>query len=180
MVLNKCHDFLENASPNLFKKYIKEALVVKEIKYDWNEKMKALQEKGYNEKEILNTKKEMAKLEDSEFLKNFPFHGLFTSKREVTQNMASEEADETKKYCLHREIRYAKATLLNLPQVLPLFKLRSTGKYLPIQQYADNLAQYLDDSRSMTTLTMNDLNHVLGKLQGSSMICQLLITEFEE
>ena len=52
---------------------MKEALVIKEIKYNWNEKMKALQEKGYNEKEILNMKKEMAKLKDSEFLKNCLF-----------------------------------------------------------------------------------------------------------
>ena len=46
---------------------------MKEIKYNWNEKMKALQEKGYNEKEILNMKKEMAKLKDSEFLKHCLF-----------------------------------------------------------------------------------------------------------
>ena len=55
-VLNKC----ENACPDLFK----EALVIKKIKYKWNEKMKALQKKGFSRKVILNTKKEMAKLKD--------------------------------------------------------------------------------------------------------------------
>ena len=55
--LNKCRDLLENATPNLFKRYKIEALVIKDIKYNWNEQMKAMQEKGYNEKEILNRKK---------------------------------------------------------------------------------------------------------------------------
>ena len=34
--------------------------------------MKALQKKGYNEKEILNTKKKLTKLKDLEFLKSCP------------------------------------------------------------------------------------------------------------
>ena len=104
---------------------MKEALVIKEIKYNWNEKMKALQEKGYNEKEILNMKKEMAKLKDSEFLKNCLFM-VYLPAKERWQN-TSEEADETKKHHLYHEIRCAKATLLNLPQALPLFKLWSRG-----------------------------------------------------
>ena len=65
----------------------------------------------------------MAKLTYLEFLKNCPFHGLFTSKREVTQYMASEEADEIKIHRLYHEIRYAKATLSNVLQASPLFKL---------------------------------------------------------
>ena len=116
---------MENSSPNLFKKYKKEALVIKKIKYDWNEKMKALQEKGYNEKETLNTKNETAKLKDLEFLKKCQFYGPFTSKREVTQYIASEETNETKRHRLYHEIRYAKATLLNLTQASLLLKLQS-------------------------------------------------------
>ena len=72
--------------------------------------------------------------------------------------MASEKANKNKKH-LNHEIRYAKATL-NLPQASPLSKLRSWGKYLPIQQYADNLEQYLEDSRYISTFKMDDLNHV--------------------
>ena len=78
--------------------------------------------------------------------------------------MTSEEADETKRNRLYCVNRYPKATSLNLPQASPLLKLRSRGKYLPIQQYADNLAQYLDDSRSMSTSKMNDLDHVNCKV----------------
>ena len=56
MVLNKYGNLLENRSHNLFT----EALVITEVKYDWNEKMmKALQKKGYNKKVILNMKREM-------------------------------------------------------------------------------------------------------------------------
>lgn len=57
-----CSINVKNACPDLFK----EALVIKKIKYKWNEKMKALQKKkkGFSRKVILNTKKEMAKLKD--------------------------------------------------------------------------------------------------------------------
>ena len=74
----------------------------------------------------------MDKLKDLEFLKNCLFHGSFNSKRDIPQYMASKEANENKRNQLYREIRYAKATSLNLPQAQQLLKLRSRGKYLPI------------------------------------------------
>lgn len=43
-MLNNCDNLLKNDSCNLFK----EALVIKEGRYDWNEKMKAVQKKGFN------------------------------------------------------------------------------------------------------------------------------------
>ena len=57
--------------------------------------------------------------------------------------MASDKTNEDKRNHLYRKIIYARETLLSLPQASPLFKLRNRGKYLPIQQYAENLAQYL-------------------------------------
>ena len=102
--------------------------------------MKALQKKGYNEKGILYSKEEMAKLKDLEFLKNCLFHGPINSIRAVTQYLSSEEENENKRNHSYYEIRYVKARLINLPQASPLSKLHSQGKYLPIQQYADNLA----------------------------------------
>ena len=62
---------------------------------------------------------------------------------------------------MYHEIKYAKA-------------ITKPRKCLPIQQYPDNLAQYLDDSRSMSTLITNDLNHVLSKLQGLPTIYQIV------
>ena len=135
-MLNKCDNFLKNASPS----FLKEVLVIQKIKYRWEEMMKALQKKGYNEKGILNAKEEMAKLKDLEFLTNCLFHGPINSKRAVTQYLSSEEENENKRNHSYYEIRYVKATLINLPQASPLSKLHSQGKYLPIQQYADNLA----------------------------------------
>ena len=52
MVVPSKHGLLKNASGNIFT----EALVIKKVKFNWNEK-KALQKKGYNEKVILNIKK---------------------------------------------------------------------------------------------------------------------------
>ena len=53
MLPSKYDILLKNASGNIFT----EALVIKEVKFNWNENRKALQKKGYNEKVILNTKK---------------------------------------------------------------------------------------------------------------------------
>ena len=55
MVPSKYEGLLKNASGNIFT----EALVIKEVKFNWNEKRKALKKKGYNEKVILNTKRKM-------------------------------------------------------------------------------------------------------------------------
>ena len=53
VVLTKYENLLKNASHNIFM----EALVIKEVKYDWNEKMKVLQKKGYYEEVIINMKR---------------------------------------------------------------------------------------------------------------------------
>ena len=45
--------------------------------------MKALQEKGYNEKELLNLKNEDDKMKDLEFLKKQTIPGPFTTSDEV-------------------------------------------------------------------------------------------------
>lgn len=52
MILNKFNDMFKKFGPNLFKKWRKEALIIKEIKCLWLEKMKAPERKEYNEKDI--------------------------------------------------------------------------------------------------------------------------------
>ena len=69
MVVPSKHGLLQNASGNIFT----EALVIKEVKFNWNEKKKALQKKGYNEKVILNMKRKMT----------------YTEKRQTNINFAS-------------------------------------------------------------------------------------------
>ena len=55
---------------NLNTLFMMPAREIKDLKIEWNEKMKGLKEKGYTEKEALNLKNEQANLRDLEFLKN--------------------------------------------------------------------------------------------------------------
>ena len=70
MVLNKCSDLIAKKGKGEFKKYQKAAKEIKELKVQWNEKMQALQEKGYEVQELTNVHQEETKLGDLEFLKS--------------------------------------------------------------------------------------------------------------
>ena len=149
-----------------YKSFRKQAAAIKEIKYAWNAKMKELQEKGYSEKEIMNTKREAAKLADLEFIKSQEISGPFTSKSEIQDFVAKEDIPEVeKRNRLYREVRYARTTSLSLAPTAAVFRLRNGGKYLSIQEYADNLSQYLDDSKCVKSLTLIDLHEVLNLMQ---------------
>ena len=52
MVLNKTFDFMEKNTKPL-KEYIKPAIDIKEIKAEWNEKMKKREQEGYRKKEYI-------------------------------------------------------------------------------------------------------------------------------
>ena len=54
MVINKCADLIKKTESGEFKRFRKEAMRIKELKMDWNNKMKQLQEQGYKENEIKN------------------------------------------------------------------------------------------------------------------------------
>ena len=97
VVPNKCDNLSKNTSPNLFE----EALVIKEMKYKQNEKMKTLQK---DKMRNIKYEKEKAKLKDLELLKNCLFHDPFNSKRDVTKYMASKEANKNKRNHLCREM----------------------------------------------------------------------------
>ena len=68
---------------------------------------------------------------------------------------------------LYIEVRYAKSTSLTLPPTALVFRLKMAGRNLLTEDYANNLAQYLDDTQNVSSLTMNDLNTALGNLQGN-------------
>ena len=72
---------------------------------------------------------------------------------------------------LYVEVWYARTTSLSLKETAKVFRLRRGGKKLETMEYATNLMEYLDDSKNMTSLTISDLNNVLGCLQGN-FLCQ--------
>ena len=169
MVLNRSSDLLEERQPGDFKKFKKEAAAIKEIHIKWNKKMQELEEKGYSEKELVNSKKEASKLKDLEFLKSQHIPGPFTSNGEIQAFMTSCVESKEKNNRMYREVRYARITCLSLKETSSVFQIRSGGKNLLTQDYADNLCQYLDDSSVVSTLSMSDFNNVLTAMHGMYM-----------
>ena len=127
MVLNKCSDLMAKKGRGEFKKYRRAAKEIKELKIQWNEKMRGLQEQGYEEKEIKNVHQEKTKLGDLEFLKFQSPPGPFTRKQEVLDYMAANITDLDKRNRLYREVRYARLTSQTLPPSSALFRLRTSG-----------------------------------------------------
>ena len=68
---------------------------------------------------------------------------------------------------MYREVRFQRNTSLSLKKEAAVFRLKRSSKYLPTAEYATNLAKYLDQSRNVTNLTMNDLRNVLTGLNGA-------------
>ena len=66
---------------------------------------------------------------------------------------------------LYIEIRYAKNTCLSLKHSSSVFTLRRKNRNLSSEEYASNLKEYLGDARHKTSLTMEDLTNVLGKIR---------------
>ena len=75
---------LENIQKVDRKKWEKPVQDINEIRLQWNEKMKAYEEKGYSEKEALNIRAEQTKLADLDFLKGQNPPEPFTTSEEVS------------------------------------------------------------------------------------------------
>ena len=71
MVLNKSTDLTIKNLSN-FRKYRKLALEIKELKSQWNRKMKVLEMSGSSQTEIISTNTELQKLDDLNFLRKQP------------------------------------------------------------------------------------------------------------
>ena len=126
--------------------------------------MKDLQTEGYAAKYLLNLKKQNALNQDLNFLKTCG--GPFTSKQEISAYMQEDEDEAAKIKRLYIEVRYARTTSLTLPANAKLFRLRSdANKKMNAEEYAKNLAQYLDDHKSIGGIDMQELNGVLEKLK---------------
>ena len=122
MVLNKGKDLI---CPKDLYKFKKPAQSIKQIKLQWNEKMKAMEARGFSQKEALNLKEETRKLADLEFLKNQTPTGPFTSSEEVSSYLLNDEIDEdSKNHRLYIEIRYARKTSLSLKPTASVFRLK--------------------------------------------------------
>ena len=159
MVLNSSFDKINNSDSRLFMDFRKQASDIKDLKIKWNSKMKALQEEGYTEKDLLNLKREAQKLADLEFLKTQELPGPFTNGKDVMEFMSYAVDQKTRNTRLYREVRYARMTSLSLKETASVFRLKKSGKNLDSQLYVNNLVQNLDNSRSIGAQMLHRINY---------------------
>ena len=73
---------------------------------------------------------------------------------------------------LYVEVWYARVSSSTLKETASIFCLKRNGRNLTTQEYADNLIKYMDDTESMNTLTLADLNTVLAQMVDNDGNCE--------
>ena len=61
-VIFRAKDLLQAVDPKKKNSFRKQSLAIKELKLSWNKRMQELEKEGYEAKEILNAKKDSAKI----------------------------------------------------------------------------------------------------------------------
>ena len=166
-VIKSASDLIDSCEADHFKKFKFQAKMIKSLMNEWNEKMKLLQKEGYDEKKLLNAKKESKRRKDLAFLKSQTPPGPFTNADEIRQYNTLDIDESQRNKRMYIEVRYARVTSLTLKSTSPLFRLKRDGKNLDTTEYTENLIKYMDDSESVNSLTLDDLNCVLNQLQKS-------------
>ena len=138
----------------------------------WNEKMAVLHEQGYDEKKLINAKKESNKLKDLTYLKSPVAPGPFSTADEVHSNIRLPLEKHEKNKRLYVEVRYARELSSTLKETASIFCLKRIGRNLTTQEYADNLIKYMDDTESMNTLALADVNTVLAQMVDNDGNCE--------
>lgn len=162
MVLNKSADLTKNLTD--FRRFRKPLAEIKEFKVEWKKKMKIMEEAGYSKNENKSITVEKTKLEDLEFLQKQSLPGPLTTSEKVTEFMESEPESTEKNNRMYKEIRFQRNSSQALKNNAAVFRLKRNGKNLETSEYASNLVMYLDQSRNITNLTMDDLRNVLTGL----------------
>ena len=145
---------------------------IKDVMKQWNEKMAVLQKQGYDKKKLINAKKESNKLKDLTYLKSQVSPGPFTTADEVRSNIRLPLEENEKNKRLYVEVWYARVYSSTLKETASILRIKQNGRNLTTQEYADNLIKYMDDTESMNTLTLADLNTVFPYKMADAIFCK--------
>ena len=171
LVLNKSFDLIEIKDPKDFNKFRKPAQEISALKGEWKEKMKAMEEEAFSDKETINLHIESIEYKDLEFLKSVG--GPFTTTEEMQSYEKEIEDSKRKNKRLYVEVRCAKNMSLRLKHTDPVFRLKRDNKNLHSSVYAENLMIYLRTVRkSGNILSMNDLSDAIKKITGTNVNVQ--------
>ena len=122
--------------------------------------MHQLQEKCYNEKELLNLRNKQNHLNDLRFSKEQEIKGPFSCAEDVKRFMDSCEKTIHRMYI---EVRYAKASS-GMGDNKSMFRLKKDGKLLTLVDYQNGLLRYFEGTQRTKALSMADPNNVLAAL----------------
>ena len=180
LVLNKSFDLIEKRKLGEYLNYRKPGQAISDLKKEWHEKMKLLENEAFADKDHANMHLDSVKYNDLEFLKSCG--GPFTSAEEVEEYVPQIYIQNMNKR-LFIEVRYAKNTSLRLKHSDPVFRLRRNGKNLSNEEFAKNLVSYLGSARKTTTISPVDLENAISKITGSKfsqMLPENLSNRFNE
>ena len=89
-------------------KYVKPAKVIREIKLEWNERLKKQQAEGYSAHELINTKNESTKYDCLDYLKSQTIPGPFTTAVQVHKYMNCCPESKANNEQMKTEVKYAR------------------------------------------------------------------------
>ena len=164
MILNKAFDLFEK-NPKHFNNYRKLAQGISLLKDKWKEKMTAMEEEAFSDKEKINMHIESIKYKDLEFLKRVG--GPFTTAEEVQRYVNETEESKNRNKMLYVEVGYVKNTSLRLKLTDPVFRLKRDNENLYTTEYAENLIKYLGTALKSGNITMNDFSDAIKKTTGN-------------
>ena len=168
MLINKSKDILDKTDPSEMKKYIMPAKEVKEIKLQWQERLKEQQTKDFSEKEKSSLHQELQKYNLLELLKKEKFQGPFVSEDEVMKYMALKIDDKIKNTRLYNQVRYAQMTCMSLKPTAAIFQLKRNHHNPSNKEYSQNLISYFSSARCCKQITISDLCNVMHSIMGRS------------
>ena len=166
MVLNKSADLTDGLTN--FKQFRKPAAEIKEYKLAWNNRMEQMEKIGYSKKELACSTVEKTRLDDLDYLQKQPIPGPLSSSAKITKFMESEPESKQKNQRMYIEVRFQRNSTQSLKKDAAVFRLKQNGRNLETDEYASNISLYLDQSRSMSSLTLGDLPNVPTGLSGGS------------
>ena len=117
-------DLITDCKPDNYKKYKLQAKEIKDVIKQWNEKMAVLQEQGYDEKKLINAKKESNKLKDLPYLKSQVPPGPFSTADEVRSYIRLPVEENEKNKRLYVEVQYARVSSSTLKETASIFCLK--------------------------------------------------------
>ena len=117
---------------------------IKELKFQWNQKLKVHEESGFSQKEIISTNIECQKLDDLDFLRKQTNPGPFTTSEAVTSFVENGSEGKEKNKWMYIEARFQKNTSQSIKKEAAIFHLKCNGKNF---ENDVNLSLHFDQSR---------------------------------